>query len=360
MQIFEAIKEYEELVFINDSDIGLKAIICIHDTTLGAALGGCRLFNYQSEDDAITDVLRLAKGMTYKSSAAGLNLGGGKCVLMADPKKINKETVFRALGKFVEGLNGRYITAEDVNTTPEDMHYVSLSTKNVVGLMGKSGDPSIYTARGAFCGMKASIKEKLGADSFKGVRVALQGLGHVGFHLVEMLTKDGAIVTVADVNQERCDQASKKFGVTVVDPNNIISTDCDVFSPNAMGGIINDKAIEQLKAKIIAGAANNQLEKEEHGNMLVEKGILYAPDYIINAGGVINVTRELEDVTEENIVNKVNSIYNTTLEVFKIAKEQGVSTHVAANKLAENRIKEVKKLDKIYTQNPKVTYSKKA
>ncbi|MGV3278434.1 Leu/Phe/Val dehydrogenase [Rickettsiales bacterium LUAb2] len=356
MKIYDIINDYEQLVFFNDKNIGLKAIVCIHDTTLGPALGGCRLFNYKSEDDAIVDVARLARGMTYKSAVAGLNLGGGKCVLIGDTKSINREVMFRALGKFIEGLNGRYITAEDVNTSTSDMAYVNLSTKYVVGLDGKSGNPSAYTALGVFNGLKAAVKEQLKVDSVKGLRIAVQGLGSVAHTLCKFLHDEGASLIVTDLDSEKCNNVANQFNAKVVSPEDIMATDCDVFSPNAMGAIINDQTIDKLKAKVIAGAANNQLLEEKHDDMLTQKGILYAPDYIVNAGGVINVTRECYNVSEEQVMKKIANIYDTTLAVFALAKKEGISTHKAADKFAENRIKEIGKLDKIFTQRPKYTF----
>ena len=358
MNIFETIKEYEQLVFINEKDIGLKGIICIHNTTLGPALGGCRLFNYASEEEAIFDVTRLAKGMTYKSAISGLNWGGGKAVIIGDTKSIKREYIFKAFGKYIEGLNGRYITAEDVNTTTTDMSYVNESTNYVAGLLGKSGNPSWFTAKGTYYGIKAAVKEQFKTDSLKGLRVALQGLGSVAAHLAEMLHNEGAKLIVTDINQQKCQVAKEKFAAKVVEPNSIISADCDIFSPCAMGAVINDNTINTLKAKVIAGCANNQLLEEKHADELAQKGILYAPDYVVNAGGLINVTREFHNMNEEIALKKISNIYNTILEIFAFAKEKRISTFKAANLLAEERIQNVQKLDRIFTQRGKIVFNK--
>jgi len=357
MNIFQTIKEYEQLIFINEESIDLKAIICIHNTNLGPALGGCRLFNYSSEEEAIIDATRLAKGMTYKSAISGLNWGGGKAVIIGDTNTIKREYIFRAFGKYVEGLNGRYITAEDVNTTPADMGYVNESTKYVVGLSGKSGNPSWFTAKGTYYGIKAAVKEQFKTDNLKGLRIALQGLGSVAMHLAEMLHKEGAILIVTDLDKSKCIEAEKKFGATVVDPSSIIGVDCDVFSPGAMGAVINDKTIDILKAKVVAGCANNQLLEDKHANMLMQKGVSYAPDYVVNAGGLINVTTEFHNMSEEEALNKISNIYDTVLKIFELAKEKNICTLKAANFLAEERIKNISKLDRIFSQRSKFIFN---
>lgn len=336
--------EHEEVIFCHNKEVGLKAIIAIHNTSLGPALGGTRMWNYASEEEALVDVLRLAKGMTYKASAAGLNLGGGKAVILGDPKKQKTEAMFRAFGAYVNSLQGKYITAEDVGTTVNDMEYVFMETPFVTGIpvvLGGSGDPSPYTAHGVLMGIRASAKEKLGADDLHGMRVAVQGLGNVGSHLVEYLVKEGAVVTVADIDADRVKRITAKFQIKAVDPDQVVVSDCDVLAPCALGAVINDRTINQLKCKIIAGGANNQLAEYRHGDALMELGILYAPDYVINAGGLMNVFVELEGYSPERAFDKTKAVYDNLMNVFKIAKNDGVATHRAADRLAESRIKAI-------------------
>lgn len=339
--------EHEQVVFCTNKNVGLKAIIAIHNTALGPALGGTRMWNYKNEEEALVDVLRLSKGMTYKAAAAGLNLGGGKAVIIGDPKTQKSEALFRAFGQFVNSLNGRYITAEDVGTTERDMEYVFMETPWVTGIpkaLGGSGDPSPFTAHGIFMGIKASVKEKLGADSLKGVRVAVQGLGNVGYHLCQYLSKEGAVLTVTDIDQEKVKRVSDQLGAKAVAPEEIISVECDVFSPCALGAVINDQSIGQLKAKIVCGGANNQLAEPRHGDMLREMGILYAPDYVTNAGGLMNVFVELESYSSERAFEKTKQVYDNLMKVFAIAKRDGISTHVAADRMAEERIATISQL----------------
>ncbi len=329
---------YEQLVYFYDKETGLKGITCIHDTTLGPALGGTRLWNYASEDEACLDALRLARGMTYKNAAAGLNLGGGKTVLIGDASKVKSEAYFRAFGRYVQSLNGRYITAEDVNTGVEDMEYIAMETKHITGLRKTSGDPSPFTAFGVYRGIKASCLEKFGTDSLKDISVAVQGVGHVGYYLVKHLVEEGAKVTVCDIKQSNIDRVTQDFNVKVVNPDEIYSVECDIYAPCALGATINDETIPQLKCKIVAGSANNVLKEEKHADMLEAKGILYAPDYVINAGGVINVYQEIIGYDKEESLNKVRRIYDRLLEVYKIAKEEGITTAKAADRMAEKRI----------------------
>lgn len=353
MSLFEALERdgFEQVVFCNDVETGLKAIIAIHDTTLGPALGGVRMWNYNSEEEALHDVLRLAKGMTYKNAVAGLNLGGGKAVIIGDPKKDKSEALFRSFGRFVETLNGRYITAEDVGTFEEDMDYIHMETEYVTGTSRKgAGDPSPVTALGIYYGMKQAAKEAFGSDSLKGLTIAVQGVGQVAYHLCKHLHEEGAELIVTDINEEAVERAVKEFAATSVKPDEIYDVDCDIFSPCALGGIINDETIPRLKAKIIAGSANNQLEKEEHGRILHEKGILYAPDYVINAGGVINVAEELAGYNRQRALNKVKSIYNILETVFEISRQKNIPTSIAANELAEKRIKSMRKMKRLYLQ----------
>lgn len=353
MSLFEALERdgFEQVVFCNDVETGLKAIIAIHDTTLGPALGGVRMWNYNSEEEALRDVLRLAKGMTYKNAAAGLNLGGGKAVIIGDPKKDKSEALFRSFGRFVETLNGRYITAEDVGTFEEDMDYIHMETEYVTGTSRKgAGDPSPVTALGIYYGMKQAAKEAFGSDSLKGLTIAVQGVGQVAYHLCKHLHEEGAELIVTDINEEAVERAVKEFAATSVKPDEIYDVDCDIFSPCALGGIINDETIPRLKAKVIAGSANNQLEKEEHGRILHEKGILYAPDYVINAGGVINVAEELAGYNRQRALNKVKSIYNILETVFEISRQKNIPTSAAANELAEKRIQSMRKMKRLYLQ----------
>jgi leucine dehydrogenase len=339
--------EHEQVVFCNNKDVGLKAIIAIHNTALGPALGGTRMWNYKTEEEALIDVLRLSKGMTYKAAASGLNLGGGKAVIIGDPKTQKTEAMFRAFGRFVNSLNGRYITAEDVGTTVREMEYIFMETPWVTGIpkaFGGSGDPSPYTAHGVLMAVKASVKEKLGADNLKGVRIAVQGLGNVGFHLVDYLMKEGAVITVADIDAERVKKVSAQFGTKAVSAEEILTTECDVFSPCALGAVINDQTIPKLRAKIVCGGANNQLAEARHGDMLREMDILYAPDYVTNAGGVMNVFVELEGYSSDRALDKTVQVYDNLMQVFAIAKRDGIGTHTAADRLAEHRIATIGKL----------------
>jgi len=342
-RIFDVLQaeDYEQIVFCQDQASGLKAIIAIHDTTLGPALGGLRMWNYASEEEALTDVLRLAKGMTYKNAAAGLNLGGGKAVIIGNAKTDKSEAMFRAFGRYVQSLSGRYITAEDVNTTVADMDFIHMETDYVTGVspaFGSSGNPSPVTAYGVYRGMKAAAKWKFGSDSLAGKTVAVQGVGNVAYNLCRHLHEEGAHLVVTDINEEALKRAETDFGATVVKPDEIYAVDCDIFAPCALGAVINDKTIPMLKAQIVAGAANNQLAEDRHGDMLEERGILYAPDFVINAGGVINVADELEGYNRERAMKKVELIYDNMQRVFEIAERDGVPTHVAAEKMAEERI----------------------
>lgn len=339
--------DHEQVVFCHNKDVGLKAIIAIHNTALGPALGGTRMWAYKNEEEALIDVLRLSKGMTYKAACAGLNLGGGKAVIIGDPKTQKTEGLFRAFGRFVNSLNGRYITAEDVGTTVREMEYIFMETPWVTGIpkaFGGSGDPSPYTAHGVFMGIKASVKEQYGADSLKGMRIAVQGLGNVGFHLVEYLTKEQALVTVTDIDAEKVKKVGAQFGAKTVAPDEIVSVECDVFSPCALGAVINDTTIHQLKTKVVCGGANNQLAEARHGDMLREMGILYAPDYVTNAGGLMNVFVELEGYSPDRALDKTVQVYDNLMQVFAIAKRDGIGTHIAADRLGEERIAVIGKL----------------
>ena len=352
MSVFELISkhgDHEEILFCHDKNVGLKAIIAVHNTALGPALGGTRMWNYKTEEEALIDVLRLSKGMTYKASAAGLNLGGGKAVIIGDSKTQKTEGLFRAFGHFVNSLNGKYITAEDVGTGVQDMEHVFMETPWVTGIpkdFGGSGDPSPYTAHGVLMGIKASTSEKFGTDSLKGLRIAVQGLGNVGYNLVKYLVEEGAKVIVADIDQGRVKKCHDQFGVETVAPDKILGVDCDIQAPCAMGAMVNDQTIGQFKCKIIAGGANNQLAEARHGDQLRELGILYAPDYVVNAGGLMNVFVELEGYSPERAFEKTRKVYDNVKKVFEIAKRDNIGTHIAADRMAEERIHTIGNLKK--------------
>ena len=350
MKIFEYLEEhdFEQLVFCQDKSTGLKAIIGIHDTTLGPALGGTRIWDYESEDEAIIDVLRLSLGMTYKNAAAGLNLGGGKAVIIGDPSKIKSEELFRTFGRYIEGLSGRYITAEDMNSTTQDMAYINAETDYVVGLEGKSGNPSPVTAFGVYRGILAAVNEVYGSDDLSGKKVAVQGLGSVGYSICKHLHDAGAKLYVTDIRKDSIDRVVNDMGATAVAPDEIYSVDCDIFVPCAMGAVINDFTIEQLKCKIVAGSANNQLADEKHGQMLKEKGILYVPDFVINSGGVINVYEELKGYNKDRAMGRASAIYDSVKRVIEISKRDGIATSEAAERMAEERMAGMAKVSNIY------------
>ncbi len=355
MNLFEKMldKEHEQVVYSYDPATNLKCIIAIHDTTLGPALGGCRMWTYDSEKDALRDALRLSRGMTYKAAAAELNLGGGKAVIIGDPKKDKSEALFRAFGRFVNGLNGRYITAEDMGTSVQDMEFVRMETDYVVGIaraLGGSGDPSPVTAYGVYVGMKACVQKIKGHDSLKGMRVAVEGVGHVGSNLVRHLIKEGCRVYFTDIDRAKIEALQREFpSAEYVKPEEIREIDCDIYAPCAMGGVLNDDSISKLKCQIVAGAANNQLEKEqEHGMMLKEKGILYAPDFVINCGGLINVYNEFEGYNQERAIKQTERVYDNLLKIFSISDNENISTQEAANRFAERRIKSLSHLKNIY------------
>ncbi|WP_062356022.1 branched-chain amino acid dehydrogenase [Bacillus kwashiorkori] len=364
MEIFKYMEtyDYEELHFCQDKQSGLKAIIAIHDTTLGPALGGTRMWTYKSEEAAIEDALRLAKGMTYKNAAAGLNLGGGKTVIIGDPKTDKNEEMFRAFGRFIQGLNGRYITAEDVGTTVEDMDIIYEETEFVTGIspaFGSSGNPSPATAYGVYRGMKAAVKEYFGDESLEGKTVAVQGVGNVAFHLCRYLHEEGASLIVTDINQQAVKNAVEQFGAKAVDPNDIYDVECDVYSPCALGATINDETIPRLKAKVIAGSANNQLKENRHGDLLYELGVVYTPDYVINAGGVINVADELYGYNHERAMKKIEQIYDNVRKVFEISKRDHIPTYLAADRMAEERIKRVQQSRSSFLLNEKHILSRR-
>jgi leucine dehydrogenase len=329
---------HELLLFGRDPASGYQGIIAIHSTALGPAVGGARFWNYADEEEAVTDALRLSRGMTYKNALAGLPFGGGKSIIIGDNKTADREAIFRAHGRFVETLGGRYITAEDVGTSPTDMEFVRLETNHVAGLIGCSGDPSPVTARGVFRAIKASAKYRWGSDDLSGASVALQGCGHVGYYLAKNLREAGAQLIASDVDEEKLARVVEEFDAVAARPDEIYGVSADIFAPCALGGIINDNTIGQLHARIIAGGANNQLLDERHGEMLAEKDILYAPDYAANAGGMINGCIELLGWEPLNALRKVDEIYDTVLNIFEIARTEGIPTNKAADRLAENRL----------------------
>lgn len=333
---------HEQIVFCHDKDTGLKAIIGIHNTVLGPALGGTRMWNYGSEWEALNDVLRLSRGMTYKSAITGLNLGGGKAVIIGDAKTQKTPELMLKFGEFVNSLGGKYITAEDVGMKTSDMDLLHTVTPYVTGISesnGGSGNPSPVTAYGVYMGMKAAAKYAYGSDDLEGKVVYVQGIGNVGEDLVKNLCKEGAKVYIADINQERLEEVRDKYGVQIYTGNNIYSEEMDIYAPCALGATVNDTTIGQLKAKVIAGSANNQLaDEKKNGQMLRERGIVYAPDFLINAGGIINVYAELEKYDRKEILRKTENIYNTTLEILKNAEANKITTYQAAFNIAQARI----------------------
>ncbi len=354
MEIFELIEktDHEQVVLCSNKLVGLKAIIAIHDTSLGPALGGTRMWIYKSVEEALKDVLRLSRGMTYKASVAGLNLGGGKAVIIGDPNKDKSEELFRYFGRFVEGLAGRYITAEDVGTDVLDMEYVRMETKYVTGIsrqLGGSGDPSPVTAYGVYVGIKACAQVVYGNDSLKGKKIAVQGAGHVASYLCDHLTKEGAEIFISDIYTEKVKEVVSRTGAKAVDAEKIYEVEADIFAPCALGGIINDDTIPKFRFKIIAGGANNQLlDENKHAHVLVDKGILYAPDYAINAGGLINVANEFEGYNQERALNQAETIYTRIKQIITIANEHKITTHEAASRLAEDRIRAISHVKQIY------------
>lgn len=338
--------DHEQIVFCHDKDTGLKAIIGIHNTVLGPALGGTRMWKYANEWEALNDVLRLSRGMTYKSAVSGLNLGGGKAVIIGDAKTEKTPEMMRKFGEFIHSLSGKYITAEDVGTTTPDMDIIRDVTPHVTGISesrGGSGNPSPVTAYGVYMGMKAAAMHQFGSNNLGGKKVLVQGTGHVGETLIDYITKEGAQVFISDINEARMQEMSAKYGAKIYE-GDIYSADVDIYSPCALGATVNDDSIARLKATVIAGAANNQLANEQvHGRMLQEKGILYAPDFLINAGGIINVYGEIVGYGKEEAMKRTENIYSTTLEIFSFAEANNVTTHQAAMAVAQQRIDDRKK-----------------
>ncbi len=348
--IFETLDTtgHEQVVFCHNKDAGLKAIIAIHNTVLGPALGGTRMWPYQSEAEALNDVLRLSRGMTYKNAVAGLNIGGGKAVIIGDPAKDKSEALFRAFGQFVDSLGGRYITAEDVGIDVNDMEYVYRETEYVTGVHqvhGGSGDPSPFTAYGSLQGLMATLNRKFGDEEISKYKFAVQGLGHVGMEYVKLLRERGAAkIWVTDINQALVDKAANEYGAEAVGLDEIYDVPADVYSPCALGGTVNEKTIDRIKASVICGAANNQLATNEIGDELSRRGILYAPDYAVNAGGVMNVALELEGYNRERAMRNMRAIYHNLTRIFEIAERDGIPTYAAADRLGEERIEAIGKL----------------
>lgn len=359
MNLFDELakRDHEQVVFCNDKESGLKAIIAIHNTTLGPALGGCRMWPYASDEEALRDALRLSRGMTYKSAAAGLNLGGGKAVIIGDPKTMKCEKLFRVFGRFVQTLGGRYITAEDVGTTVQDMAWVWMETEYVTGInrsFGGSGDPSPITAYGVFQGIKAALQFKTGSDSLNNMTVALQGVGQVGYHLLHHLVPAGAKIIASDINSENIKRVNQEFaGIEFVSPDQIYDVPCSIFIPCALGGIINDETIPRLKCQLIAGSANNVLgDEDKHGAELERRNILYIPDFVISAGGLINVANELIRYERKQAMRQASGIYDIVTQVLKIAQEEKITTLQASKTLAERRIYSVGRIKHTYVGSP--------
>ncbi len=339
--------DHEEVLFSFDRTTGLRAIIAVHDTTLGPALGGTRMWPYASEVEALNDVMRLSRGMTYKSALAGLDLGGGKAVIIGDARTQKTEAMFRRFGRFVDSLNGRYITAEDVGMSTTEMVNIRKETKYVAGLpeeMGGSGDPSPVTAYGVFCGMKAAAKTAYGTDSMTGRKVAIQGAGNVGRYLTGHLVEEGAIVYLTDIHDDKLAAIKAEHpAVNIVKPDAIYDVDMDIYSPCALGATVNDETLAKLKCSVIAGAANNQLaDEQKHGAAVMGKGILYAPDFLINAGGIINCAWERKGYNRKAALNQTENIYNTAMAIFKRSQAEKIPTYLAANEAAEQRVRSMR------------------
>jgi leucine dehydrogenase len=348
MSVFEQFEQHEQVIHFSDAVSGLRAIIAIHSTALGRALGGTRFYPYASEDAALQDVLRLSRGMTYKAAAAGLDLGGGKAVILGDPRRLKSEELLRAYGRFIESLGGRYITAEDVGTSRADMDMIRRETRFVTGVspsLGGSDDPSPSTAYGVYLSMLACAEEVWQQHSLRERRIAVQGVGKVGYYLVKHAIEDGgAQVVAADVDVDAVARVVRDFGVQTVPPEQIHTVDCDIFAPCALGGVLNADTIPQLRCRAVAGSANNQLQRAEDGKALAELGILYAPDFITNAGGLINVADELSGYAPERARASIANVYRTLREVFTIARGDNVSTAEAADHYAETRLERISRL----------------
>lgn len=343
---------HKKVVFCNDPSTGLKAIIAIHDTTLGPALGGVRMWNYSSEAEALEDVLRLSKGMTYKAAVAGLNVGGGTAVIIGDSRRQKTEALMRSFGRFVKNLNGEFIAGEDVGTTVRDMEYIRMETQHVTGVpesLGGAGNPAPFTAKGVYLGIKACVKEVFGTDELAGRSVVVQGTGNVGEHLVELLRNDNVEVYVTDINEDRMRVIARKYKAKAIEADKIFTIGADIYAPCALGATVNERTIKTMKFAIIAGSANNQLADEQvHGQLLHDKGILYAPDYLINAGGIISCYSELTGFGRKRTIQLTENIYEATKEVIKLSKSENIPTNLAASRLAEKRIEDIKKIKSSY------------
>ncbi len=349
MNAFDLLSSYahEQLVISQDPGANYVGIVAIHDTTLGPALGGTRLWNYATLEDALVDALRLARGMTYKSAVAGLPLGGGKSVIIGDPARRDREGCFRAHGRYVDTLGGRYITAADVGTTSADMEFIHLETEHVAGLPGRSGDPSPVTGYGVYMAMKAAAQTRWGKDSLAGKRIAVQGAGKVAQALAQHLRKEGAMLLVSDIDAARLQRFVAEFGAAAVAPEAIYDAAVDVYAPCALGATLNDQTIPRLKAEIVCGGANNQLAEPRHAAAVEERGIFYTPDYVANGGGVINICREIEGWSEERALEKAAGIFDTVRRVVEVAQREKVTTAAAADHLAEERLASVRALREV-------------
>ncbi len=350
MDLFASVRElgHEQVMVAQDANCGYLGIIAVHDTTLGPALGGTRFWNYATTEAALTDALRLSRGMTYKSAVAGLALGGGKAVVVGDPARRDREALFRAHGRFVDTLGGKYITAADVNTSSAEMAYIAMETRHVAGLPGSQGDPSPLTGYGVYMGMKAAAKARWGADSLTGKRVAVQGAGKVAWYLCEHLRKEGARVTVADIDGGKVERLVAEYGVEVAAPEAIYDLPCDIFAPCALGATLNDDTIPRLTAEIVCGGANNQLAEPRHADAVTARGLLYAPDYVVNGGGVINIYGELQGWSPQRAFEHTGGIYDTVLRVVELAAREGIPTARAADRLAEERLRAVAGLKRMW------------
>lgn len=352
--VFSQLAEHnhEKVVFCHDHDTGLKAIISVHNTVLGPAIGGTRMWAYASEAEALNDVLRLSRAMTYKAAISGLNMGGGSAVIIGDAKENKSEALLRKFGRFVKNLNGSFITAEDIGMTPKDMECIRMETTYVTGLpesMGGGGDPSPVAAYGTYMGMKAAVKKAFGSDSLQDRKIAVQGVGNVGAFLIELLAKEHAQIFITDIYEDKLREVSSKYGTKVVGMNEIYDLEVDVYAPCGLGGTINDKTIDRFKCKVVAGSANNQLRNEEvHGAALAERGIIYAPDFLINAGGLINVCSELGGYNRETAYARTERIYSYTLDILNLAERENIHTQLAATKIAEKRISDIGKVRSTY------------
>lgn len=359
MQLFDTLQDlgHEQVVLCSDKITGLRAIIAIHDTSLGPALGGTRFWNYASDEEALTDALRLSRGMTYKAAVSGVNLGGGKAVIIGDARTMKSEALFRAYGRMVDSLRGRYITAEDVNTSVRDMEWIRMETKYVTGVGGQggSGDPSPVTALGVYSGMKACARFAWGSDALNGKRIVVQGAGNVASHLVHSLTKEGAKVFVTDIFNEKAQDLAAQTGATVIKPEEVFTTECDIFSPNALGAILNDDTIPNLSCSIVCGGANNQLKEErKHGTMLKERGIVYGPDYVVNSGGLMNVASEVEGYDRDKVMRQAQGVFDITMNILVTAKERNILPVEASNAIAEERIHKVRHVHGGYNGSPTI------